>query len=85
VVDRPGTAATIARRMADQTISLESIVQRRRDRPHGGDDPRSVDNPAPVVLVTYATSEDAVRRALADIERDGVLAEKPQVIRIEKS
>jgi homoserine dehydrogenase len=37
------------------------------------------------VLVTYATSEDAVRRALADIERDGVLAEKPQVIRIEKS
>jgi len=86
VVDRPGTAATIARRMADQTISLESIVQRRRDRrPHGGDDPRSVNNPAPVVLVTYATSEDAVRRALADIERDGVLAEKPQVIRIEKS
>ena len=86
VVDRIGTAATIARRMADQTISLESIVQRRRDRrPHGGDDPRSVNNPAPVVLVTYATSEDAVRRALADIEHDGVLAEKPQVIRIEKS
>ena len=31
-VDRPGTAATIARRMADETISLESIMQRRRDR-----------------------------------------------------
>jgi homoserine dehydrogenase len=86
VVDRPGTAATIARRMAEQTISLESIVQRRRDRrPHGGEDPRSVDKPAPVVLVTYATSEDAVRRALAAIEQDGVLVEKPQVIRIEKS
>ena len=40
-VDRPGTAATIARRMADENISLESIVQRGRDRqPHGGEDPQ---------------------------------------------
>jgi homoserine dehydrogenase len=85
-VDRPGTAATIARRMADENISLESIMQRGRDRrPHGGEDPRRADKPAPVALITYATSEDAVRRALAAIEGDGVLAEKPQVIRIEKS
>jgi homoserine dehydrogenase len=85
-VDRPGTAATIARRMAEQNISLESIMQRGRDRrPHGGEDPRSADKPAAVALITYATSEDAVRRALAAIETDGVLAEKPQVIRIEKS
>jgi homoserine dehydrogenase len=85
-VDRPGTAATIARRMADENISLESIMQRGRDRiPHGGEDPRRVDKPAAVALITYATSEDAVRRALAAIERDGVIAEKPQMIRIEKS
>jgi homoserine dehydrogenase len=85
VVDRPGTAATIARRMADENISLESIVQRGRDRrPHGGEDPRTANKPAPVALITYATTEDAVRRALAAIEKDGVLAEKPQVIRIEK-
>ena len=84
-VDRPGTAATIARRMAEANISLESIMQRGRDRrPHGGEDPRSVDKPAPVALITYATTEDAVRRALAAIEQDGVVAEKPQVIRIEK-
>ena len=68
-VDRPGTAATIARRMAEANISLESIMQRGRDRrPHGGDDPRSADKPAPVALITYATTEDAVRRALAAIE-----------------
>jgi homoserine dehydrogenase len=83
VVDRSGTAATIARRMADENISLESIMQRGRG-PRGGDDPKSADKPAPVVLITYATSEDAMRRALAAIEQDGVLAEKPQVIRIEK-
>jgi homoserine dehydrogenase len=84
-VDRPGTAATIARRMAEENISLESIMQHGRDRrPHGGDDPRRVDKPALVVLITYATSEDAVRRALATIEKDGVLTEQPQLIRIEK-
>jgi homoserine dehydrogenase len=84
-VDRPGTAATIARRMAEANISLESIMQRGRDRrPHGGDDPRTADRPAPVALITYATTEDAVRRALQAIEQDGVVAERPQVIRIEK-
>jgi homoserine dehydrogenase len=84
-VDRPGTAATIARRMAEGNISLESIMQRGKDRrPHGGEDPRRADKPAPVVLITYATTEDAVRQALTAIEADGVLAEKPQVIRIEK-
>jgi homoserine dehydrogenase len=84
-LDRPGTAATIARRMADENISLESIMQRGRDRrPHGGEVPGSTGKPVPVVLITYATTEYAVRRALAAIEKDGVLAEKPQVIRIEK-
>lgn len=85
-LDKPGTAATIARRMADENISLESIMQRRKaKRPHGGDDPKSAAAAASVVLITYATSEDAVRRALKAIEKEGVLAEQPQVIRIEKS
>jgi homoserine dehydrogenase len=84
--DKPGAAATIARRMADEGISLESIMQRQKaSRPHGGDHPKSGGAVASVVLITYATSEDAVRRALATIEKEGVLAEKPQVIRIEKS
>jgi homoserine dehydrogenase len=54
-------------------------------RPHGGDDPKSPEAPAPVILITYATTEDAVRRALKTIRRTGVIAGKPQVIRIEKS
>ena len=85
-VDRPGTMAAIAKAMAAENISLESIVQRHENaRPHGGDDPKSAAGPAPVVLITYATNEDAVRRALAAIEREGVVAEPPQLIRIEKS
>ena len=38
----------------------------------------------PVVLVTYATTEASVREALAAIVADGHIAEKPQVIRIER-
>ncbi len=83
-VDRPGTAAAIARHMAEQNISLESIMQHRRGRPHGGDRADSAEDPAPVVLITYATNEDAVRRAIAAIDLDGVIAQPPQVIRIEK-
>jgi homoserine dehydrogenase len=85
-LDRPGTMAAISKAMAAENISLESIVQRHENaRPHGGDDPKSAAGPAPVILITYATNEDAVRRALAAIEREGVLAERPQLIRIEKS
>ena len=85
-VDRPGTFATIASHLAKESISLESIVQRHRGaRPHGGDDPNSADAPAPVILITYATTEDAVRRALKAIEKHGVIAGRPQVIRIEKN
>jgi homoserine dehydrogenase len=85
-LDRPGTMAAISRAMAAENISLESIVQRHEStRPHGGDDPKSAAGPAPVILITYATNEDAVRRALAAIEREGVVAEAPQMIRIEKS
>jgi homoserine dehydrogenase len=82
-VDRPGTAATIALRLAQQSISLESIVQRHRG-PAGGDDPKS-QGPVPVILITYATTEDAVRKALAAVKRDRVISGEPQLIRIEKN
>ncbi len=79
--DRPGTAATIATRLAEQEISLESIVQR-----HAKGDAGMVKKGAvPVILVTYATSEDAVRKALAAVGRDKVISGRPQVIRIEKN
>jgi homoserine dehydrogenase len=78
VLNRPGTAAIIAGRMADQNISLESIVQRR---PVGL---KAEPETANVILITYATTEEAVRRAIAAIEAEGVVASLPQVIRIEK-
>jgi len=80
--DKPGTAATIATRLAEQEISLESIVQ-RHDPAHLGHDTKA--GSVPVILITYATSEDAVRKALAAVGRDRVISGRPQVIRIEKN
>ena len=80
--DKPGTAATIAQRLADQDISLESIMQRHHQAvPTSDGKGRSV----PVILVTYATTEDAVRKALAAVGKDKVISGRPQVIRIENN
>jgi homoserine dehydrogenase len=83
--DRPGSAATIARRLAEQQISMESIVQRHDARAPGASRPGRSGEPVPVILITYATSEEAVRRALAAVRRDRVISGRPQVIRIEKN
>jgi homoserine dehydrogenase len=83
--DRPGSAATIARRLAQRQISLESIVQRHEIRAQAGGQPGRSNEPVPVILITYATSEDAVHRALAAVRRDRVISGRPQVIRIEKN
>ena len=72
-----GAAAAIASRMAERGISLESIVQRRAP----GEPDADV---VPVVLMTYATTEATIREALDAIVADGHIAEKPQVIRIER-
>lgn len=79
VVDRPGSMATIATRMGERKISLEAIMQKR---PVKGAPSTDV---APVVLITHATTETSIREALALALADGVVKEKPQVIRIERA
>ena len=83
--DRPGTAATIARRLAQQKISLESIVQRHPAGSRGAAQPGRSGESVPVIMITYATSEDAVRKALAAVRRDRVISGRPQVIRLERA
>jgi homoserine dehydrogenase len=78
--DRPGAAAAIATRFAERRISLESIIQKggRRAATEGAG------GAVPVVLITYATTEEAIRGALEAVSADGQIAEPPQVIRIER-
>ncbi|RLP24450.1 homoserine dehydrogenase [Mesorhizobium sp. YM1C-6-2] len=75
VHDKIGVFAAIAKRMADNDISLESIVQ------HSA----GADNQKTVILVTHETTEAAVRKATDGITKDGHLTDKPQVIRIERA
>ncbi|MBN9243892.1 MAG: homoserine dehydrogenase [Mesorhizobium sp.] len=77
VHDRVGVFAAVARRMADNGISLESIVQQAAGT--NGDDKKTV------ILVTHETTEAAVRKAVDNITKDGHLVDKPQVIRIERA
>ncbi|GGD90802.1 homoserine dehydrogenase [Aureimonas endophytica] len=76
VHDRVGVFASVARRMAENAISLESIVQRKRAG-------HEADAEAPVILITHETTEAAVRKAIDAISRDGHLSGEPRMIRIE--
>jgi homoserine dehydrogenase len=75
VHDRIGVFAAIAKRMAENKISLESIRQHSADQA----------DKKTVILVTHESMESAVRKAVDAITRDGHLTDKPQVIRIERA
>ena len=85
VYDRVGALAAIATRMAEQRISLDSIVQKgdSTDIPGSGHPANDEDNPEPVVMVTHRTREALLRTALDAIVEDGHVAGTPQMIRIE--
>ncbi|MBN9256208.1 MULTISPECIES: homoserine dehydrogenase [unclassified Mesorhizobium] len=77
VHDRIGVFAAIAKRMADNDISLESIVQHAAGP--------ETEAQKTVILVTHETTEAAVRKAVEGVTKDGHLTDKPQVIRIERA
>lgn len=70
-----GVFAAIATRMAEQNISLESIVQHR---PRSAQAAAAYNGAQPVILVTHTTTEQAVRAAVEAIARDGHLVSPPQ-------
>jgi homoserine dehydrogenase len=79
VHDRTGVFASIATRMAENQISLESIVQRPAE-------PGAAEATAKtVILITHETTEAAVRKALDGIASDDLLVERAQMIRIERA
>ncbi|MGD9869406.1 MAG: homoserine dehydrogenase [Hyphomicrobiales bacterium] len=82
LTDRPGAFAAIAARMAEQEISLKSIVQ--RPRTDNSEENQANGEAMPVVMVTHQTTESAIRKALAAVEKDGHVQQRPQMIRIER-
>ncbi|MCB1378434.1 MAG: homoserine dehydrogenase [Alphaproteobacteria bacterium] len=76
--DKPGAVAAVARILADEKISIESIVQRGKQEK---DTPRAT---APFILITHDTVESSIRAAMSRIETDGHVAASPRLIRIER-
>lgn len=79
--DVPGALASIAARMGENQISIESVIQRpdlKVSDPVEGEAPTRT-----VVLLTQETLESAVRETLSQIARDGFIVGTPQLIPIE--
>ncbi len=78
VVNKPGAMGAIAARFGERMVSLEAIMQKRATRE------AAASGVVPVVLMTHGTTEASVRDALARAVEEGVVRDKPQVIRIER-
>jgi homoserine dehydrogenase len=74
VIDRPGVIAVISRCLADQGISIESMLQRSR----------APGEPVPVVFITHEAREAELTKALQAIVAAGVVTEEPCMIRMER-
>src|ERR1700728_329350 len=62
---RPAARMTAARKAPMQRHEMSGLASDQRGR--SGE-------PVPVILITYATTEDAVRKALAAVRRDRVIS-----------
>ena len=73
VVDRPGVFADIAGAFRDESVSMESVLQRGRTE-------KSDVN---VVIITHETQEANLLRALKRLQANAALVEPPHMMRIE--
>ncbi len=72
--DRPGVLAQIARVLAEEQISIASVIQKERDLQGGS---------VPLIIVTHEAPEASMQRALAVLDRLDILQGQARVIRIE--
>lgn len=73
VVDRPGVMADIANILREETISMESLLQKAR----------KPEEPVDLVMTTHETTEQAMMRAMKRVVELDTVREKPRLIRIE--
>jgi len=72
VKDRPGVLARVASVMAEQKVSIASLIQNRADRPDA----------ASLVLTTHDSNEGAIQATIARLSKLPVVLEKPLLLRI---
>ncbi len=72
VKDRPGVLARVATVMADQRVSIASVIQNRAERPDA----------ASLVLTTHDSNERAIQATLTRLARLASVLEPPLLLRI---
>lgn len=75
VEDRPGVLGKIASGLGEAGVSIEQMVQEGRAV--------EVNDAVPVLIITHACREGAVRAALDSIGREGFMRGRPRLLRIE--
>ncbi len=73
-VDRPGVLAKISKVMADNSISISSVIQKESD---------VANDVAEIVLMTYPAREQAMQQAMDEISRLDVMKEIANFVRVE--
>ena len=73
-IDRPGVLARIAGLLGNERISIASVIQKERKR----------GTTVPLVILTHASLERSLRKALTGIARLRVVRGKPVILRIEE-
>lgn len=73
VLDSPGVLAAISRILADERISIASVLQKAR----------AEGSVVPVVMMTHQAQEKAMRRAISRISQLDFVKEPTQIIRVE--
>lgn len=75
VKDKVGALAAISERMAEASISIDSLIQQKDESDAGV---------IPITLLTAETSEQEIQQVLKKMDADGFLSSDSHVIRIEK-
>ncbi|MCS7278005.1 MAG: homoserine dehydrogenase [Aquificaceae bacterium] len=81
VPDKPGVLASIARVLADQQISIASVLQKEKVCKLAGREGKHI---VPLVILTHKAYEGSMRKALEEVKNLPVVVGKPVVIRVEE-
>ncbi len=75
VIDNPGVLSKIAGILGEQSISIDSVIQRGRDSNGKG---------VSLVIMTHLAKEKNIRTALGQIDQMEVVCQKTNLIRVER-
>ncbi|MFN3976241.1 MAG: homoserine dehydrogenase [Aquificaceae bacterium] len=81
VPDRPGVLASIAKVLAEQNISIASVLQKEKVCRLAG---REGNHIVPLVILTHKAYEKSMQRAMEEIINLPVVVGKPVLIRVEE-